>query len=296
VAIGELARKQHGLVTLGQLQSAGLSPSGVRKRVARGRLHRLHRGVYAVGHSILSGPGRVLAAVLAYGPGAVASHRTAAGLLGLIADGRATIDVSLPRAARSRPGVAAHATATLLADDLTRRHGIPCTGVARTLLDLADAAPRRLVERAVEQAQVLRVFDLRAIEAVLTRADGRRGGVVLRAVLAEAADEPGLTESELEERFLELCRAGGLPRPEVNVWLELDSGPAIRGDFVWREQRLIVETDGWASHGTRRGFEADRLRDQRVRLAGWEPLRFTRRQVVRDPERVTATTAALLYR
>src|SRR5215213_1579293 len=178
VAIGELARKQHGLVTLGQLQSAGLSPSGVRKRVARGRLHRLHRGVYAVGHSILSGPGRVLAAVLAYGPGAVASHRTAAGLLGLIADGRATIDVSLPRAARSRPGVAAHATAILLADDLTRRHGIPCTDVARTLLDLADAAPRRLVERAVDQAQVLRVFDLRAIEAVLTRADGRRGGVV----------------------------------------------------------------------------------------------------------------------
>jgi very-short-patch-repair endonuclease len=115
-------------------------------------------------------------------------------------------------------------------------------------------------------------------------------------VLAQLDDAPGLTANDLEDRFLELCRAAGLPSPAVNRWIEIDDGPPIRADFAWTSQRLIVETDGWGSHGTRQGFERDRHRDQRVRLAGWEPVRFTRRQVVRDPGWVTATTAALLAR
>jgi very-short-patch-repair endonuclease len=115
-------------------------------------------------------------------------------------------------------------------------------------------------------------------------------------VLAELDDEPGLTASELEDRFVELCRAAGLPKPEVNQWVVVDAGPPIRADFLWRRQRLIVETDGWRFHGTRRGFERDRLRDQRARLAGWEILRFTRRQLLRDPSWVTATTGAILAR
>lgn len=297
MAIGELARKQHGVVSLGQLQLAGLTASAVRDRVKSGRLYRIHRGVYAVGHSRLTGHGRTMAAVLAYGPKAVASHRTAGGLQGLREDNAAKTDISLPlRSARSRPGITAHAATTLRPCDITNRHGIPCTTVARTLLDLADVVPRRQLERAVEQAAMLRVFDLEALEDVLAHANGRRGTGVLRGVLAAFGDEPGLTENDLEDRLLELCRAAGLPTPAVNEWLTFDDGPAIKADFVWRAQRLIVETDGWGAHGTRQAFERDRLRDQRVRLAGWELLRFTRRQVVRDPDWVAATTAEMLAR
>jgi very-short-patch-repair endonuclease len=131
---------------------------------------------------------------------------------------------------------------------------------------------------------------------VLAHANGRRGAAVLRAVLAELDDEPGLTASELEDRFVELCRTAGLPKPEVNQWVAVDDGSPIRADFLWRRQRLIVETDGWRFHGTRQGFERDRLRDQRARLAGWEILRFTRRQLLRDPGWVTATTGLILAR
>jgi very-short-patch-repair endonuclease len=285
------------VVSLGQLQLAGLGRAAVAKRVKAGRLYRIHRGVYAVGHSRLTGYGHTMAAVLAYGPRAVASHRTAGGLQGLRGDNSPKTDISLPlKSARSRPGIHAHAMPSLRPADVTKRHGIPCTTVARTLLDLADVVPRRQLERALEQAEMLRVFDLDAIEDVLAQANGRRGASVLRGVLAELVDEPGLTASDLENRFLELCRAAGLPKPAVNKWLTIDDRPPIRADFVWSEQRLIVETDGWGSHGTRHGFERDRRRDQRARRAGWEPVRFTRRQVLRDPGWVVDTTAALLAR
>jgi hypothetical protein len=285
------------VVSLGQLKLAGLGKAAVAKRVRAGRLYRIHRGVYAVGHSHLTGYGRTMAAVLAYGPKAVASHRTAGGLQGLREDSSPKTDISLPlQSARSRPGIVAHSTPTLRAADVTTRHGIPCTTVARTLLDLAGVVPRRQLERALEQAEVLRVFDLEAIEDVLAHANGRHGAGVLRGLLPELCDEPGITANDLEDRFLELCRAAGLPRPGINQWIPVDDGPPIRADFVWRARRLIVETDGWGSHGTRHGFERDRRRDQRVRLAGWEPVRFTRRQVLREPDWVTATTAALLDR
>jgi hypothetical protein len=285
------------VVSLGQLQLTGLTTSGVRKRVKAGRLYRIHRGVYAVGHKRLTGHGRTMAAVLAYGPRAVASHRTAAGVQGLRADNRATTDVSLPlRSARSRPGIRAHAMPTLRPQDVTIASGIPCTTVARTLLDLAEVVARRQLERAVEQAAMLRLFDLEALDDVIADANGRRGAGILRGVLVELEDEPGLTENELEDRFLELCRAAGLPKPEVNAWVSVDDGPPIKADFLWRAHRLIVETDGWGAHGTRQGFERDRRRDQRTRLAGWEPVRFTRRQLLREPDWVIATTAALLAR
>jgi hypothetical protein len=285
------------VVTLGQLKLAGLTASGVRNRVRAGRLYPVHRGVYAVGHSRLTGYGRTMAAVLAYGPRAVASHRTAGGLQGLREDNSPRTDISLPlQSARSRTGIHAHASPTLRPQDVTKRHGIPCTTVARTLLDLPDVVPRRQVERALEQAEIMRVFDLDELQDVLDRANGRHGAGVLRDLLAELDDEPGLTANDLEDRFLELCRNAGLPPPAVNQWLKVDDGPPIKADFVWTTERLIVETDGWGSHGTRHGFESDRRRDQRARLAGWEPVRFTRRQVLTEPDWVIATTAALLAR
>ena len=297
MAIGKLARSQHGVVALGQLQSVGLGKTAVGERVKAGRFYRVHRGVYAVGHDRLTRYGRTMAAVLAYGPHAIASHRTAGGLQGLREDNSPKTDISLPLpSARSRAGIHAHASPTLRPQDITKRHGIPCTTVARTLLDLADVVPRRQLERALEQAEIMRVFDLDELHDVLAHANGRQGAGVLRDLLGELDDEPGLTANELEDRFLELCRAAGLPQPAVNRWIEIDDAPAIRADFAWTAQRLIVETDGWGSHGTRHGFESDRRRDQRARLAGWETVRFTPRQVLRGPDWVVATTAALLAR
>ena len=111
-----------------------------------------------------------------------------------------------------------------------------------------------------------------------------------------STDEPGLTASELEEAFLALCRNAGLPAPAINEWVFVDDGPPLKADFLWREQRLIVEVDGWAAHGSRHRFEADRRRDQRARRAGIDTLRFTRCQVVRDPGWVAATAVAMLAR
>jgi very-short-patch-repair endonuclease/predicted transcriptional regulator of viral defense system len=294
--IAELAARQHGVVSLTQLKALGMTASGARKRAANGRLHRIHRGVYAVGHPRLTKHGRWLADVMAYGPRALLSHRSGAGLWNVRADNRARTDVSVPGpSARSRPGIEVHRSVTLTPADATIVDGIPCTTLARTLLDLAEVVSPRSLERAIEQAEVLRLFDLRAVEEVLARANGRRGAAKLRAVLA-GLEEPALTDTEVEERFLALCRAASLPSPEVNQWLNIDDEPAIKADFLWRAERVVIETDGWESHGTRQAFERDRRRDERLKLAGYQPLRFTRRRIVSDPSGVMKTVAQLLAR
>jgi very-short-patch-repair endonuclease len=296
LAIARVAERQHNLIHLTQLRALGLRADAVRKRGAQGRLHRIYQGVYAVGHGRLGRKGHWLAAVLTYGPSAVLSHRSAAALWNLRRDNRAKIDVSVPsRSARSRRGINVHRSVTLAPEDCTHEDGIPCTSIARTLLDLGDVLNHRGLERAIEQAEVLRLFDLRAVEDVLERANGRRGAAVLRAVLARL-EEPALTDSDLEERFLMLCRAASLPSPKVNEWLDIDELPAVRADFLWRAERLVIETDGWESHGTRQAFERDRRRDERLKLAGYELLRFTRRRIVADPSGVMSTVAELLAR
>lgn len=292
-AIARWAERQHGVISLFQLLSLGLSKSAVSKRAREGRLIRIHRGVYAVGHGRLTIRGYWMAAVLAYGPSAVLSHRSAAALHGIRPDNRPKSDVTVPKpSARSRPGIAVHRSTTLLPADITTIDGIPCTSLARTLLDLAEVIDRQGVERAVSQAEVLGTFDLREVEDVLSRATGRRGAGVMRSVLAEYAG-PTLTEKELEARFLALCRAASLPEPEVNAWITLDDGIAYQIDFLWRAERLAVETDGWESHRTRQAFEHDRRRDRRLRLAGLEVVHFTWRDVEREPDEVTAELAAL---
>jgi hypothetical protein len=273
----------------------GLSTEAVRKRAAAGRLTRIHRGVYAVGHGRLTMHGRWMAAVLAYGPNAVLSHRSAAGLHGIRPDNRAKSDVTLPSpSARPRPGIDVHRSATIDPADVTVVDGIPCTTVARTLLDLAEVVDQRGVERAFDQAEVKRLFDLRAVQGVLARSNGRRGAAVVRRVLA-GYEGPSLTDRELEERFFAICRAAGIPKPEVNQWIVLEDG-AVKADFLWRSEGLVVETDGWASHGTRRAFENDRRRDRRLRLAGYEVVRFTWRDILDEPDEVGRVVARLLAR
>jgi hypothetical protein len=293
VEISRLAERQHGVVSLPQLLFLGLSARAVRDRVATGRLIRIHRAVYAVGHGRLTKRGHWMAAVLAYGPSAKLSHRSASALQGIRPDNRPKTDVTVPsRSARSRPGIDVHVSTTLTEADVTTIDGIPCTTLARTLLDLAEVVDRQGLERAIDQAEVLRIFDLRAVEEVLSRANGRQGAAALRDVLTRYAG-PTLTETELEERFFALCREAGVPRPAVNVWITLDDGIAYKADFLWRAERLIVETDGWGSHGTRRAFEEDRRRDRRLSVAGWTVVRFTWRDVEREPAEVAETLADL---
>ena len=176
-------------------------------------MHRIHRGVYAVGHPKLTGYGHWMAAVLACGPKAVLSHRSTAGLCGLRPDNRRKSDVSLPSpSARPKVAIEVHRSVTLTADDVTTVEGIPCTTIARTLVDLGDVLDRRAVERAVEQAEVLRLFDLREVHRAIDRAGPRRGAGLLSSVL-ENLEGPTLTASELEEAFLALCRTADLPTP-----------------------------------------------------------------------------------
>jgi hypothetical protein len=236
-----------------------------------------------------------MAAVLACGGDAGLSCREGAAWRGLRQSNRSTVDVISPRRrGRERPGIDAHTSRTLLPRDIELVAGIRCTSVARTLLDLAAVLSRRAVERAFDQAEVLQVLDARRIEDVLARAGSHRGAGVLRSILDDHAPGTTLTRNDLEEAFLAICRAAGLPQPEVNAWIGLEP-TGYEADFLWRAERLVAEVDGGASHGTSRAFVQDRRRDQRLMVAGFRVVRFPWQQVFDEPHTVEATVRELLY-
>jgi hypothetical protein len=283
--------------SLSQLIALGLSESAVHKRAATGKLYRFHQGVYGIAPlSLLPANARHLAAVLACGPGAALSHRSAADLHGLRRTSRAGIDVIVPGGhTRERPGIDVHCSLTLTPDDITIVDGIPVTTVARTALDLAAVVSRRHAERALDQAEAERLFDLRALTEQLKRNPRHPGAPVLASILATHTAGSTATWSELEELCLAATRAAGVPPPQVNAFVNPGDGePAIRADFVWRAQRIIVEADGFQTHGTHHAFEDDRRRDQRLTLAGWTVVRVTWRQLCEEPERIAATLIGLL--
>jgi hypothetical protein len=287
--IAALAARQYGVVASWQLLALGLSRGAISRRVAAARLHPVHRGVYAVGHSALAGPGRLMAAVLAHGPTALLSHRSGAGWLGILPDHRSVIDVTVPTRSRgTRAGVVVHCVRRLHPDDRTVVDGIPVTSLARTLLDVAETEPLRRLERAFEEAERQRLFDLRALELLCERSRGRRGVRPLRALMAQAI-EPPATRSELERRFLDVCRDAGLPAPAMNVVV---AGHDV--DAAWLDRRLVVELDSRAFHHTRTAFEADRVRDGVLQVAGQRVLRVTHRRLETEPHAVVATVRALL--
>ena len=236
---------------MAQLRELGFDRHAVWRRVRSGLLHPLHRGVYAVGHARLTLHGRYLAAVLACGDGAVLSHRSAAALWELQPIPSGPIDVTVPgEGGRYRAGLRVHTTRSLAPAEIASRKGIPCTSVARTLLDVAATASPRAIDRLIEQAMILRIYDRNALDAVL--AGGREGSRALRARLAKLQTEPQRFRSELERRFFELVRDAGLPLPIVNGLVE---GHEV--DFHWPAQRFIVETDGRATHDTPIAAERD---------------------------------------
>jgi very-short-patch-repair endonuclease len=259
----------------------GIGPAAIDKRLSRGSLIEIHRGVYAVGHLAPAPFQREHAALLAIGDGAVLSHLTAAEVWGLgMGDGNGVHAIAPPRTGRrSRHGLVVHRPRTVPRDEVTGRHGLPLTTVARTLVDLASVVDRRALERAIDKAEHLGLLDHGELERTLDRAPGRRGTRTLRRILA-TLEGPNRTRSELEERFLALCRDAGLPLPRMNQRLGLSAGSA-EVDCLWPTQRLVVELDGFASHSTRIAFGRDRWRDRQLRRAGFEPLRYTWNDIVR---------------
>jgi len=291
----ELACEQHLVLALRQIVALGLSGSAVRNRLGAGRLHTVHRAVFSlVPPCMLTTRGQIMAAVLACRPGAAASHRAAAALYELRLARRRWIDVTTPAATgRDRGAIRVHSGMTLAPADVTTVDGVPCTTLARTLLDIAGDATDRELERAVHEADLQRIFDLRAVEAVLARATGRRGASRLRALLAELG-APAPTRNDLEEGFLLLARSIGHPPDGVNAWIAFPAGDGAEADFIWHAERLVVEVDGRDVHTTRRAFERDRRRDQRLTLLGYRVVRFSWRQVMHEPRYVAGTLAALL--
>ena len=289
-AIAALAERQNGAVATRQLLALGLTRQAVARRAADGRLHRVHHGVYAVGHPVLTRRGRLMAAVLAGGEGAVLSHASAAAFWGLRRSDAERIDISVRRSGREkRDGLRIHRPRTLRPDEITTRDGIPVTTPARTVLDLAATLGRRPLERILDRVEVLELTDYPALHRMADAHPGHRGAPRLRAALDTHHAGTTLTKSELEERFLGLCRAHGLPTPLVNTW---PSGQEV--DFRFPGHALIVEADSWTHHRSRTAFENDRARDAHHTRAGYRTLRFTDRQLVDDPTAVAATVAAAL--
>jgi hypothetical protein len=219
------------------------------------------------------------------------SHVTAAAFWALRPSASAIIHVTVPTPGgrRQRPGIVVHRSITLRQADVTLRDGFPVTSVARTLLDLAGVLAPGPLERAVERSLALRLFDLRQMQGVLAANPKRRGAATLALIVETIHDDPPMTRSELEAMMRDLCDGHGLPRPEVNVHV---AGPEV--DFFWRAQRLIVETDGHEDHGTRTAFERDRARDARLTALGYRVVRFTHRQLTREPDLIAATLVALI--
>jgi hypothetical protein len=247
IRVAELAADRHGVVTRDDMRELGLTDAAIARRIAGGRLHRLHRGVYAVGHAAVGLHGRWLAAVLTTGDGALLSHRSAAALWGMRSTSAPKIDVIVPRTSARR------STATIRVHHGTRdgmvHLGIPVTSPRCTLDDLAAAKiPGWQLRKAMEVAEKL----------------------------GEPVTPTG-PRSPLEEAFLKLCDEA----PIVNGTIE-----GFEVDFHWPDARLVVETDGHEHHGTRAAFERDRARDQALAAAGWTVLRFTYRQVLEEPARV----------
>ena len=266
--IASIAAKQHGVVSTRQLERAALSRPSIAKRLRAGRLHRIHRGVYAVGHTKLTFEGRCMAAALALGAGAVVSHQSAAALWGVLKPHSGPIHVTVPGdgGRKTRAGIEVHRSRCLIAGVSILRDGIRVTKAKRTLQDLHRTSPQPVLRRAVRRA-----LDLGLISST------------------DLADDDHLARSDLERLFLRLCRRYQLPQPEVNA----RAGP-YEVDFLWPDRGLIVEVDGFRHHGHREAFERDRAKDARLQSQGYRVLRFTHRQLTEDRTPVIETLRRLL--
>lgn len=284
--VARRAAQSHGVLSAAELRACGLSQRAVECGVARGHLHRVHRGVYAVGHTALTPEGRWVAALKACGPGAVLSHGSAAMLLGLLPPDDRRIDVTVT-GSRAHPGLRVHKVRSVPAEDTTRRRGIPTTTAARVLMDLAphlgDVPLRRLMSR----AQSMYLTNLRQLGRQLDRAQGRHGRARFARVLAA---RPPATRTELEDRVYDLVVSGGFDPPDVNTPLHIE-GRRIIPDLRWPEQRLIVEADSRRWHDTPQARQDDADRQALLEAHGERLIRITWDQATRHAAQTLARIA-----
>lgn len=288
-----MARKQHGVVGRQQLRELGLGKDAIQHRIAAGRLHRLHAGVYAVGHRLIPKEGWWMAAVLASGPGAVLSHHSAAALWELRGYSERAVEVAVPRKSTSLRQIRRHHS-PVPPDEQTVKDGIPVTTVPRTILDLAATEPVDVVESLLRESEYREHRDRLSLWDLVERYPGRRGVRKVRSALERLKSEPpGRRREGLEERFAPFLRRYRLPLPYFNDWIFL-GGKRYCVDCHWRETGQIVELDGWQGHGTRSAFRSDRERDRKLRVAGYSVIHLTWAQLDDEPEAVAADLRVLL--
>jgi very-short-patch-repair endonuclease len=286
-SVERLANRQHGVVSRPQLIGIGLGYRGVDHWIARGLLHPIHRGVYAVGRRRVTRSGDWMAAILAAGPGAVLSHRSAAALWGLRRTTRTTVDVTAPRLCR-RAGIESHRT-ELPPDEVTIEDGIPVTTAARTLFDLAAVVSAPQIHHALNEAEIRRLTGPVSLDDLIARHPRRPGMQALKQAL-DLQRQRGETviRSVFETEFLDFVDRFGLERPRMNEPLA-DYLP----DAVWPAARLVVELDSYDIHATRQTFESDRERDRKLQLLGYRVIRITWRQLTTDPQRLARELRSL---
>jgi len=286
-AIADLAGRQHGVVARRQLAALGLGAKAIDYRLRAGRLHTVHRGVYAVGHTVLTVDGTWRAATLIT-EDAVLSHGSAAALWGIRPANRSAVEITTPRSWKDRARLEVHRM-TLRADEITTHDRIPVTTPARTLLDLAAVLTPQQLERAATEAEIRRLGSPTSLADLVARYPTRKGTAALRKLIAARDIGRNVTKQELELRFLAFLDTHGLPRPKINHAV---AGKEV--DCFWAEQQLIVELDGFATHGTRRAFEQDRARDRALLLAGYRVTRITWRQLTEQPNALATELTTLL--
>jgi very-short-patch-repair endonuclease len=287
-----LARRQHGVVSGRQLRRLGYSESAISRAAELGRLHRLHRDVYAVGHTNLTDQGRHLSAVLACGPGALLSHRSAAWLWGILSSRTPVpwpIEVTGPQPRLPRGSIWLHRSRSLLDEDRRTREGIPLTSVPRTVLDMAPRLGPERLGSIIESSERLELFDLAEFDSLLARSNGHHGWGRLRRALAGYRDDEAFTRSPPERRFLKLIRRSRLPQPSFNVYV---AGHEV--DVYWSRERFAIELDSFEFHRTRAAFERDRRRQEDLKVAGIDLLRITSRRLDDDPAQLIERLEVLL--
>jgi very-short-patch-repair endonuclease len=291
--VAELARRQHGVVGREQLCALGLSERAIQHRLEVGRLHRLYPAVYAVGHRLLPKRAWLMAAVLASGPEAVLSHRSAAALWGLRGYSEGAVHVTLSRKSTSSKQIRRHHS-PLPPDEVTIKDGIPVTSVPRTIFDLAATEDTDVIQNLLREAEFLELWDRLSLWDLVARYPGRRGVAKVQAALERLKDEPpGRKRTPLEERFAPFLRRYHLPLPRFNDWIVL--GPkSYQVDCHWSGTGQIVELDGWQGHRTRTAFREDRARDRILRVAGYSVTRLTWSQLDDEPGAVAADLRVLL--
>jgi hypothetical protein len=287
--VANRAAEQWGVLSIEELRECGLNAQAVRVRVANGRLHKLYRGVYAVGHTKLALEGRFIAAVKVCGEGAVLSHYSAAALFGFVRwDDRYPEVTVTGSTTRRHSELRVHRAAALGAPDISRQRGVPVTAPARTLADLAASLDYRSLRRAVRQAQSLQAVQLRDLVEVVGRLGRRRGVHNLTRILATG---PAPTRSELEDVVLDLILNAGIKRPDINVPLRIN-GRRLVPDFRWPESHLVVEADGAAWHDSKLSREDDAERQALLEAHGERVVRVTWLQAVARPRQTVARIRA----